>query len=98
MQCHRSVHSVDPLVVPGMPLVSQIVGHLATAPTRLPVGQLLQLLCDGLICTSLCLVAIRTTTHLHRATSLSFAQFKFLDCVPSQFPSFLYFESFFRRE
>src|SRR5215216_5227737 len=95
MQRQCTVHSADALVVPAIALVPHVVRHLATAPTRLLVCQLAWLLHDRFICRSLCLVAIRTATDLHGATSLSFTQSKFLNCVPSQFPSFGYLESFF---
>src|SRR5215207_4694502 len=95
MECHCSVHSADPLVVPNMSLVPQIVCHLATTPTRLPISQVLQLRCDRFVCSSLGLVAIRTTTDLHRATRLAFTQSKFSNGIPSQLTSFRYFESFF---
>src|SRR5215208_4000906 len=96
MQCHGSVHSADALVVPGMSLVSQIICHLATTPARLFVSQLLQLFCDRFIFfSSLGRVTICTTAHLHRATSLSFTQPEFLDCITNQLTSFPYLESFF---
>src|SRR6186997_775566 len=95
MQRHCSVHSTDPLMIPDVSLVSQIVRHFVTAPTRLPLSQLTQFLGNGLICAFLCRVAIGTTTHLHCATRLAFTQSEFLDCVSSQFPSLFYLESFF---
>src|ERR1044071_1965971 len=95
MQCHGPVHSADPLMVPSMSLVSQIVSHLVTAPARLPVCQLAQFLGNGLIGDFLCLGAIGTPTHLHRATSLSFTQPKFFDRIAGQLTSFPYLESFF---
>src|SRR5215207_11766016 len=95
MQCHRSVYSADPLMVPTVSLVSQIIAHLATTPTRLFVCHLLQFLDNRFIGHSLDLVAICTAADLHRATSLSLTQPELLDCVPSQFPSLCYLESFF---
>src|SRR5215211_5991011 len=95
MQRHRSVHSADPFVVPQVSLVSQIICHLATAPARLVVCQLTQFLNDGPIHRSPGLVPMRTTTHLNRSTSLSFAQSEFLHCITSQLTSLFYLESFF---
>src|SRR6266498_3901191 len=95
MQCQRSVHSADPFVVPRVSLVSQIIAHLATAPARLLVCQLLQLLGNGLIHRSLGLVPMRTTAHLNRSTGLSFAQSKFCNRITGQLASLFYLESFF---
>src|SRR6185503_8674812 len=95
MQCHRPVHSADAFVVPRLPLVSQIIGHLVTAPTRLLLCQLAELLDNGFIGGFLCLVAIGTTTDLDRATRLSFAQPKFRDRIAGQLTSLCYLESFF---
>ena len=97
MQRHRSVHSADPLVVPDMPcLVSQIIGHFATTPARLPVSQLAELLDNGFIGGFLCLVAIGTATDLDRATCLSLTQPKFCNRIAGQLPLLSYLESFFR--
>src|SRR5215208_113173 len=95
MQCHGSVHSADPLVVPDVSLVSQIVSHLATAPARLPICQLAQFLENGLIGDFLWLVAIGTATYLHRATRLAFTQPELLNGITGQLTSFPYLESFF---
>jgi len=62
------------------------------------MSQLLQRLCNGIICSSVCPVAIGTATHLDRATGLSFAQSEFLNRITGQLTPFRYFESFFRRE
>src|SRR5688572_9798399 len=97
MQCHCSVHSADPFVVPSMSLVSQIIAHLATTPARLPVCQLAEFLDNRLICCFLWLVAIDTTTHLHCPTCLSLTQSKFRNCITGQLTSLCYLESFFRR-
>src|SRR5512132_951982 len=95
MQCHRSVHSADPFMVPDVSLVSQIVCHLATTPARSTLCQLAQFLGNGLIGDFLWLVAIGTTTDLHGTTRLSFTHSKFLHCITSQLTSFPYLESFF---
>jgi hypothetical protein len=68
MQRHRSVYPADALVVPNMSLVAQIIGHFVTAPARLLVCQLAQLLRNGFICAPGFLVAIHTTTELDCAT------------------------------
>ena len=83
-------------MIPGMPFISQIIGHFATAPARLPVCQLAQFLDNEFIGASLFLVAKNTTTELDRATGLSLTHSKFLNGIAGEFPLFLYLESFFR--
>src|SRR5512133_544031 len=95
MQCQYTVHSVDPLMVPGMPLVPEIISHLATAPTRLSVCQLTQLLSKGFIHASPGLIAKDTANELHCVASLPFAQSKFLHGIANQSPLLSYLESFF---
>src|SRR6476659_4176170 len=89
------VHSADPLVVPGMSFISQIINHLATTPARLLLYQLAQLLRNRLIGAAFRLVAIHITTQLDCATGLSLTGSKFLHGIARQLPFLLYFESFF---
>src|SRR5690349_10166529 len=76
-------------------LVSQIIGHLVTAPARLLLCQLAQFLSNGFICASFFLVAIHITIELDRMTGLSLTHSKFLNGIISQFALLRYLESFF---
>lgn len=74
IQCQITVNPSNSLVVPTMTLVSQVVGHLSTAPTWLAFCQLLQLLHNFVISCFPGLVAIGTAMHVYRPTGLPLAQ------------------------
>ena len=88
--------SADPLVVPGISLVSQIIGHLVTTLARLLICQLAQLLDQRFRCASLFSVAINTTTDLQHAERAPLTHPKFLPDIAGQLPFLGYLESFFR--
>src|SRR6266508_543176 len=95
MQGQFTVHAADPLVVPAVTLVSQVIAHLATAPARLAVSQLAQFLGNLWIVLFSRLVAIGTAVQVHGSTRPAFTQAMLFDHILHQLTPFIYLESFF---
>jgi hypothetical protein len=78
IQVQFSVDSANALVIPVMPLVSQIVGHLLAALAALPLCQLAQHLHDLGLLIALGYVAMYGPIQAHGLARTPFTQFAYI--------------------